>query len=370
MRTLILLVTAISLGAVMAACGSGGGAVTSQSTGNGGASASSGQGGGHGGSDTTGEGGGLFDGGPIDDSSTANDSDACGSVMLKTHTKPGNIVVVFDQSDSMKQPFTAGSPPKWQVAETALVAALTPIQGIFSGGAIFFPTKATGNTCGGVDPITNAPPQIAIQGGPAFLTAFQGHFSAAGWSLILGTPLKLGLQEADKALPDPSPLMGARAVVLITDGAPTCDTVAANILAPVKAMFTRGIKTYAIGLPGSAAAGTLLDKIAAAGGTMNYLTPANPMALQVALGQIASSTIDQCTITLDPPPADKTKVHLIVTDAIKPNGYEVMETQMGDGWSLSADGMTATLLGAVCEKAKAGGYTTIDFVYGCPPPPM
>jgi hypothetical protein len=32
--------------------------------------------------------------------------------------------------------------------------------------------------------------------------------------------------------------------------------------------------------------------------------------------------------------------------------------------------MTATLLGAVCEKAKAGGYTTIDFVYGCPPPPM
>jgi hypothetical protein len=371
MRTLILLGTAISLGAVMAACGSGGGVGTSQSTGNGGASTSSGQGGGHGGSDTTGDGGGLgFDGGPIDDSGAANDSDACGSVMLKTHTKPGNIVVVFDQSDSMKQPFQAGSPPKWQVAEDALVAALTPIQGIVSGGAIFFPTKATGNTCSGVDPITNAPPQIAIQGGPAFLTAFQGHFSAAGWSLILGTPLKLGLQQADKALPDPSPLMGARAVVLITDGAPTCDTVAANILAPVQAMFLRGIKTYAIGLPGSAAAGTLLDKIAMAGGTTNYLTPADPMALQMALGQIASSTIDQCTITLDPPPADKTKVHLIVTDAMKPNGYEIMETTMGDGWSLSADGTTATLLGAVCEKAKAGGYTTIDFVYGCPPPPM
>ncbi|MEP7124262.1 MAG: vWA domain-containing protein [Byssovorax sp.] len=366
MRTLLLLGTAISLGAIMAACGSGG-AGTSQSTGSGGASTSSGQGGGQGGH-TSGDGGGLFDAGPIGDSSV-NDSDACGSVMLKTHTQPGNIVVVFDQSDSMKQPFQAGSGPKWQVAEDALVAALTPIQGIVSGGTIFFPTKATGNTCSGVDPIMN-PPQIPIQGGPAFLTAFQGHFSAPGWALILGTPLKLGLEEADKALPDPSPLLGARAVVLITDGAPTCDTVAANILAPVQAMFSRGIKTYAIGLPGSAAAGTLLDKIAMAGGTMNYLTPADPMALQTALGQIASSTIDACTITLDPPPADKSKVHLIVTDAMNPKGYEIPEMQSGDGWSLSADGMTATLLGAVCEKAKAGGYSTIDFVYGCPPPPM
>jgi hypothetical protein len=365
MRTLLLGGMAISLGAIMAACGSGGGVATSQSTGTGGASTGSG----HGGSTSSGEGGDLgFDAGPIGDGSV-NDSDACGSVMLKTHTKPGNIVVVFDQSDSMKQPFQAGSPPKWQVAEDALVAALTPIQGIISGGAVFFPTTATGNTCSGVDPI-GTPPQIPIQVGPAFITAFQGHFTAPGWSLILGTPLKLGLQEADKALPDPSPLMGARAVVLITDGAPTCDTVAANILAPVQAMFSRGIKTYAIGLPGSAAAGTLLDKIAMAGGTMNYLTPADPMALQLAIGQIASSTIDQCTITLDPPPADKSKVHLIVTDAMNPKGYEIMETQMGDGWSISADGMTATLLGAVCEKAKAGGYSTIDFVYGCPPPPM
>lgn len=366
MRTLLLLGTAISLGATMAACGSGG-AGTSQSTGSGGATTSSGHGGGQGGH-SSGDGGGLFDAGPIGDSSD-NDSDACGSVSLKTHTKPGNIVVVFDQSNSMKQPFQAGSGAKWQVAEDALVAALTPIQGIVSGGAIFFPTQATGDTCSGVDPITS-PPQIAIQGGPAFLTAFQGHFSAPGWALILGTPLKLGLQEADKALPDPSPLMGARAVVLITDGAPTCDTVPANILAPVQAMFSRGIKTYAVGLPGSAAAGTLLDKIAMAGGTMNYLTPADPMALQMALGQIASSTIDQCTITLDPPPADKSKVHLIVTDAMNPKGYEIMETTSGDGWTLSADGTTATLLGAVCEKAKAGGYSTIDFVYGCPPPPM
>ena len=42
---------------------------------------------------------------------------------------------------------------------------------------------------------------------------------------------------------------------------------------------------------------------------------------------------------------------------MNPKGYEIMVTQSGDGWSLSADGTTATLLGAVCDKAKAGGYT-------------
>jgi von Willebrand factor type A domain len=368
MERKLLVGIAIGFGAVLAACGTGGSSsATSRGTTGAGGESSTGTGhGGHGG----GDGGGLgFDGGAGTGDGSDMDGDACGSVMLKTHTQPGNIVVVFDQSDSMKQPFTAGSPPKWQVAEDALVAAITPIQGILSGGAIFFPTQATGNTCSLVDPI-GTPPQIPIQAGPAFITAFQGHFTAPGWSLILGTPLKLGLQEADKALPDPSPLMGARAVVVITDGAPTCDTKQANILAPVQAMFTRGIKTYAIGLPGSAGAANLLNAIAMAGGTTSYLSPSDPMALQMAISQIASSTIDQCTITLDPPPMDKSKVHLIVTDAMNPKGYEIMETDAGDGWELSADGTTATLLGAVCAKAKAGGYITIDFVYGCPPPPM
>ena len=50
---------------------------------------------------------------------------------------PGNIIVVFDQSDSMGQKFTdadAGTTdaglllPKWEAAENALVAAVTPIE--------------------------------------------------------------------------------------------------------------------------------------------------------------------------------------------------------------------------------------------------
>ena len=94
----------------------------------------------------------------------------------------------------------------------------------------------------------------------------------------------------------------------------------------------------------------------------------SPAALQAALAQIASNTIDQCTIALDPPPADPTQVYLFVTDSQDPKPVLVPEVASGDGWSISADGKTATLLGAVCDKAKAGGYTSIEFVYGCPTP--
>jgi len=358
---------AVSVGGLVAACGSGGATSNGAGSGTGGHGSMAATGGTSSGSMIASSGTFGFDAGNLDGG--GRDGDACGSVALNSKVTPGNIVVVFDQSDSMNQAFkeadggTAGA--KYKVAEDALTAALAPQQGLLSVGAIFFPTTATGNTCSTVAPIGTAP-QIAIEPGKTFITDFEGHFSAPGWTLILGTPTVDALKAADTALPDPSPLVGARAVVILTDGAPTCDTVQADILAPIKDMFSRGIKTYAIGLPGSASAATLLDAMAAAGGTGTYLSPADPTTLETALAQITSSTIDQCTITLSPPPPDLDEVYLIATDPAHPGGTEIQRTDGGDGWTLSPDGSTATLTGNVCTKAKSGGYTTLQFVYGCP----
>jgi hypothetical protein len=371
---------AMSAGALAGACGSSGAksSGTAGTGGTGGAGATTSSSGTMASSSgtmasSTGVGGlSLGDGGDFD--GAGYDGDACGSVALNSMTTPGNIVVVFDQSDSMNQPFTesdgGSAGPKYKVAEDALVAALMPQQGLLSVGAIFFPTTATGNTCSTVNPIGMAP-QIKIEPGTTFLTDFQGHFSAPGWTLILGTPTVDALKAADTALPDPSPLKGARAVVILTDGAPTCDTVQADILAPVQDMFSRGIKTYAIGLPGSTGAANLLNAIANAGGTGTYLSPADQTTLETALAQITSSTIDQCTISLSPPPPNPNEVYLIATDPANPKGIEIPRVaDGGDGWTLSADGTTATLTGTVCTTAKSGGYTTIQFVYGCPALPM
>ena len=105
---------------------------------------------------------------------------------------------------------------------------------------------------------------------------------------------------------------------------------------------------------------------------MSYISPSDPTDLQNQLAMIASNTVDQCTITLSPPPADPNLVYLFVTDAADPNGVEIPESTDGggNGWTLSPDGMTATLLGTTCANAKAGDYTAVTFVYGCPTLPQ
>ena len=313
--------------------------------------------------------GALFDGSAGgDDAGGPADGASCGSVLLGASAQPGNVVVVFDQSNSMRQAFASGdagaTAPKWQVARDALAAAVQPIAASLRLGAIFFPTQPqpAGGTCGLVDLIDVAPPQIALTPGAAFLSSWGAHFAAPGWATILSTPLADALHKADLALADPFAFPGKRVVVVLTDGAPTCITAAAAVAAPVLAMASRGITTYVVGLPGSAGATALLDKLAAAGGTQHFLTPADAQALTAALAAIASGAVDPCTLTLDPPAPDPAKVWLYTTDA---NGTQT-EVPQSDGWSVSADGATATLTGALCDGATHGAFTAMQFVFGCP----
>lgn len=368
--------SAIGIGLVLAAvlagaCGSAtDGGATFGGNGAGGSAAAGGGSGGAGAAAAGGSGGVGIDASLSDASSDGAAKDACGSFALNGTTTPGNVIVVFDQSNSMKQAFTdtdAGtSKPKYVAATDSLLAAIAPIQSKLNLGAIFFPTIDNSSLCSKVDPITNAPPQIGIEPAASFMTDWQAHF-AGGFKLILGTPLKDALDQANAAYPDPSPLVGARVVLVITDGAPTCDKNQANILAPVQAMAARGIETYVVGLPGSSGAAALLDAIAQAGGTQKYLSPADPKELENQLSQIASSAIDQCTFTFDPLPPDPHQVHLVVSDGANPNGYEIAQDDGGaDGWTLSPDGKTATLLGATCDAAKNGSFTSLEFVFGCP----
>lgn len=371
-------VVAVALGGLFAACsgttggdgrssggagGSGGSSVTDASSGGTsgvGAGGSAATGGG-------GSGGSLALDGDIHDQAT-QDGDACGSFHLEASTTPGNVVVVFDQSNSMGQPFDqtdSGVPiPKWTVARDALSAAVTPLAVQLNVGAIFFPT-APPALFGGCSPVPTiqSPPQIPLQPGTQFVGSLAGHFTGS-WSLIRSTPLKRALDNAVLAFPEPSPFPGARILVVMTDGAPTCEKVEADLLAPIQSLFARGIKTYIVGLPGSTNASTLMNDLAAAGGTVQYSTPADPTALQQTLASIATTAIDHCTFTFNPPPPDTTQVHLIVSDSSQPGPYEV---PLGAGsWTLAPDGSSATLEGAVCDRAKAGGYATLEFVFGCP----
>jgi hypothetical protein len=313
-----------------------------------------------------GDDGGQRDGGPDAGRTTPDGStgdSGCGSVVLQASLVPGNVVVVFDQSDSMNQAF-GDAGPKYKVASEALLAAITPIQGELNLGAVFQPTAQGQNAqnCPPVAPMSQAPPQIPLQDGGSFIAAWNAHFLPP-WKLLLGTPLGDALTQANDALvAHPPP--GKTAVVVMTDGQPNCSETLPSILAPVQQMASRGIPTYVVGLPGASGATVLMD-LADAGGTGNYLLPADAAALQAALSAIATGALDQCVIQLNPPPPDPSQVHLVVTVSGSGATYQVAPDAGGGGWMLSGNAQTATLLGGTCATAEDGGYSKIEFDYGC-----
>ena len=349
----------------------------------GGASTDPGTGGsGAGGSGTTTPGGGNTGGSAgsstgftVSDASpdTSKKEDACGSMKvgaeiqtMTTETKvPGNVLFVFDQSGSMNDKWNNTS--KIQTAIDAINAAFMPVADQLSAGAIFFPdtnaeagggcnwatdwlTCLTGGGGGGlggcpdVSPI-GTPPQIPIQPGPAFLTAWNNYWAPPVAAKGAGTPTEKGMLAGAAALATPPP--GNTVMILVTDGQPTCGS---NESAPAAQLLQMGIKTYVIGLPGSAGT-TVLDNVAIAGGTAPmgctsncYTSPDDAMGLQTVLGSIATDivmtttvvSIKNCDFTLDPPDGgNPSDVHLVVTDAKTGQQYEVPQ-MMGDGWTLSS----------------------------------
>jgi hypothetical protein len=288
--------------------------------------------------------------------------------------QPGNVLVVFDQSWTMNDPWTdpnGVTGPKYAMAGNALIAAISPVAFKLNAGAIFFPTSpAPGflDLCpADVAPITQAPPQIPIVQAAQFVNLWRQHF-APPWAAVLGTPLHKGLHQADLALRNPP---GKTAMVIFTDGHWTCGD--GTEVATVSGLLARGIKTYVVGLPG--AYGIVgLDGLAQAGGTAKpgcsqncFLIPTNVKELEQELGKIATETvtITSCTITLNPPPPAADKVHLVIRDGSGMSFEVPRDDGAGNGWTLSPDGKTATLTGSICQNAKDGRFSDLRFEYGC-----
>jgi hypothetical protein len=295
---------------------------------------------------------------------------------------PGNVLFVFDQSTSMLELWNGAT--KLATAQMAIQNAFTQVANKLNAGMILFPTPqppcdpadilcllAQATLCPDVPPIQMTP-QISVRTGPEFLVAWSQ--ALAGAAPALGTPTEKALQRAEAALQTPPP--GNTVVVLVTDGQPTCG---ANEAAIAGRLLAKMIKTYVVGLPG-AGGSTVLDEVAIAGGTAPqnctsncFLTPADGAALERSLAEVATTTverktkisIDSCSFALTAADgADPDDVHLILTETATGKVYEVPRDP-ANGWTLSADQKTATLNGSICDAAKAGEFTHLEFQYGC-----
>jgi hypothetical protein len=204
-------------------------------------------------------------------------------------TTPGcfaQLLVVFDRSGSMGTVWSSGtvSAPRWQLAEEALTAAITPLRDRLEVGAILFPTsEGEPGSCAVVDPIGA---QIDYCEGPAFLSTWADVWSRP--DLRGSTPIDAAFDAANDALRGAPEVT---AVVLLTDGEPTCS-------GPVSAIdraaswHTRGIDTFVIGLPGTGGS-AFLAAVASAGGTGSALSVDDPAALTAGLTSILGQQVDQ-----------------------------------------------------------------------------
>lgn len=324
---------------------------------------------------------------------TSPDPDNCGKLDLQTDTetvlRPGNVLIVYDRSTSMTADWNGT--PKYIAASDALVAALTPLQANLTVGGVFFPSVTAGDMncpmgCNVADPfhwipgpqacclnnVANAcsvttidqPDQLDFMAGDAFIAGFPMR-SQEG--LGNGTPLGQGIARAAEAISGrmfTDPL----AVIVMTDGEPNCDTDPQAVVDQVTGWAASFIPTYVVGLPGAQPAADFLNQVATAGGTGQYIDPANPQELEERLRAAISTTVragfDSCTFKLDPVAEAPEKLHLIITqegaESDVPRNWSPTAT-----WKINDEGSQVDLEGQLCDMAKDGTLEGLRFVYGC-----
>jgi hypothetical protein len=315
---------------------------------------------------------------------TSPDPDNCGTLRLEADVEvkvtPGNLLVIFDQSGSMDDNWMSGS--KLDVANRALVAALTPLQDVMTAGAIFFPSVACVPFLppppgGAVQPI-EGPNQIPFQPATQFLAALDQHWTSGRFiGDMIGTPMQEAFDRADVAIQN-AMLTGPLAVVAFTDGEPNCFTDPMLTMVPTATeperaaswLANRNIKTYMVGLPGAQGV-QILDQVAQSGGTMTYVLPDDPAMLEAKLREVVEETVrmgfESCSINLTPAADVPDELLMIVEET----GVGKQQVPRDRGWSLSGDGAHVEITGALCEAAMSGRFTSITFEYACPdaPPP-
>ncbi len=160
------------------------------------------------------------------------------------------------------------------------------------------------------------------------------------------------------------PLGGPPNCCLPTRGGGTGCMDDARASQAVSALRAAGVRTFVIGIPGSAPYSSVLDDIATRGGTARSSEPfyyrvdtADAAALATALGEIAAQAMNDCSLRLRRAPGTPSSVNVTLGEA-------VVARDGPDGWTLR--GTELTLLGSACQRLRAVGASSVRIVEGCP----
>lgn len=314
------------------------------------------------------------------------DGGVCDCIDTPLLVDPPNFYFVLDRSGSM------ADANKWLTIRSAVSEIMAAVGPRASFGATAFPGKS-GACSAGVE-IMAVRPGDSPSGsyGPAnkALVDATALFSASG-----GTPTAATLDALVDKLPK---LPGKTFVILATDGGPNCNQAtcgaescilnieSANGCRPtgpsccldqvglcldsdatigaIGRLKSVGIPTFVIGVPGSQAYGSLLDRMAQTGGTAQGGSPSyyrvdntDKADLVSALRKVAAKIVATCTFELREPPADPGRLNVYLDEKVVPHDTE-------KGWKV--EGKTVTLLGETCAKVLNGDVLDVRIILGCP----
>ncbi len=204
------------------------------------------------------------DEGAEDETETSDGVETSNGIVPLEFVDDLSILVIFDNSGSMDTYWGNGS--RWDIANQALYDALAPVATSLKVASIRFPLGAEDCSV----PEFADDRQFGWQLAGEFLDAWEaGKIFPNG-----GTPMGQAFLAADAAIADARErglLEDRFNVIVLTDGEPNCETDTTLLTELPAQWHERGVKTHVLGLPGSDAAAQLLDDIAAAGGTDEFV---------------------------------------------------------------------------------------------------
>ncbi|MBX3206803.1 MAG: VWA domain-containing protein [Labilithrix sp.] len=324
---------------------------------------------------------------------TKPDGSQCECLDVPLFVDPPTIYFVLDRSGSM------GNPDKWNRVRVTVGKIMRSLGPRASFGAAMFPGPSATDVCAPGDEIMSVRPGDAPSSGVDGPTT-TALLAATRVTPSGGTPTGPTLEVVRTRLAN---VPGRAYVILATDGAPNCNpnagcgydgcqlnvesrpgcpkegprncceppdgyrencTDASSTLGAISALRTIGIPVYVVGLPGADHYASLLEEMAAAGGTALPTSPryfavnaASEDVMLAALKKVAAQITGTCTFDLKEAPANASLVNVYMDDAVLP--FEPV-----NGWTIS--GKTVTLVGTACERVKSGDVLDVRIIAGCP----
>jgi hypothetical protein len=281
----------------------------------------------------------------------------CGTAAFQPTRTTGEMVLVLDRSNSMRDATPTGS--KWTDLTSSITRVLARRSEVAWGLALFPASDA--QACQ-ISPLKITPAPATAEPISAAIAASSPTGS--------GTPTRLAAEQAG------SELLGAtrptrKYLLLATDGEPNCTPGTPNQSAPdvdgtaraLRGLAERGLTTFVLGVAVSGSSAAALSTMAAAGGHARmgataYYTASDATELEGALDEVARQ-IAICTFELSPPPPAGSTLTL----SIGGKSYARNPGHVGDGWDVTGAGRAIELYGAACDAIQAGG--AIQVGYGC-----